>query len=167
MRTVADASDVATVGLTQAGRASPHPLADVSRAGASLREDPPDLCVLIDFPEFNLRLARLAKRAGVPVLYYIGPQVWAWRRGRVRKIARRVDRLAVVFPFEPRSYAERLPSVEFVGHPLLDRVRVTRGREDTLRAHGSTRRAARSSSSRAAGRARSTTCFPSCSRPFA
>src|SRR5439155_151337 len=62
-----------------------------------LRADPPDLCVLIDFPEFNLRLAHVAKRAGVPVLYYIGPQVWAWRRGRVRKIARRVDRLAVVF----------------------------------------------------------------------
>src|SRR5262249_39803806 len=101
-----------------------------------IREDPPDLCVLVDFPEFNLRLARVAKRAGVPVLYYIGPQVWAWRRGRVRKIARRVDRLAVVFPVEPPLYAARLPGVEFVGHPLLDRVRVTRNREETLRAHG-------------------------------
>jgi lipid-A-disaccharide synthase len=92
--------------------------------------------VLIDFPDFNLRLAGVAKRAGVPVLYYIGPQVWAWRRGRVRKIARRVDRLAVVFPFEPALYAEHLPGVEFVGHPLLDRVRVTRNRVDTLRLHG-------------------------------
>ena len=101
-----------------------------------LRDDPPDLCVLVDFPEFNLRLARVAKRAGVPVLYYIGPQVWAWRRGRVRKIARRVDRLAVVFPFEPPLYEPRLPGVEFVGHPLLDRVRVTRSREETFARYG-------------------------------
>jgi lipid-A-disaccharide synthase len=136
MKTVADARDVAAVGLTEAvGRLSAlwHAYRALVRR---LREDPPDLCVLIDFPEFNLRLARVAKRAGVPVLYYIGPQVWAWRRGRVRKIARRVDRLAVVFPFEPALYAGRLPAVEFVGHPLLDRVRVTRGREETLRAHG-------------------------------
>ena len=136
METVADAADVATVGLTQAaGR-----LRALWRAYRTLvrrlRDDPPDVCVLIDFPEFNLRLARRAGAAGVPVVYYIGPQVWAWRRGRVRKIARRVDRLAVVFPFEPALYAGRLSSVEFVGHPLLDRIRVTRGREETLRAHG-------------------------------
>ncbi|HYR96900.1 MAG TPA: lipid-A-disaccharide synthase [Candidatus Binatus sp.] len=136
METVADARDVATVGVTEAaGRL--RALWRAYRALARrLREDAPDLCVLVDFPEFNLRLAHLAKRAGVPVLYYIGPQVWAWRRGRVRKIARRVDRLAVVFPFEPALYAGRFPAVEFVGHPLLDRVRVTRGREETLRAHG-------------------------------
>src|SRR2546427_772994 len=79
---------------------------------------------------------RGAPRAGVPVLYYIGPRVWAWRRGRVRKVARRVDRLAVVFPFEPPLYAARLPAVEFVGHPLLDRVTVSRGRRETLVAHG-------------------------------
>jgi lipid-A-disaccharide synthase len=136
METVVDSSDVATVGVTEvAGR-----LRTLLRAYRSLvrriRTDPPDLCVLIDFPDFNLRLASVAKRAGVPVLYYIGPQVWAWRRGRVRKIARRVDRLAVVFPFEPALYAGHLPGVEFVGHPLLDRVRVTRNRADTLRAHG-------------------------------
>jgi lipid-A-disaccharide synthase len=136
METVADVGEVATVGLTEgAGR-----LRALVRAYRTLarriREDPPDLCVLIDFPEFNLRLARVAKRAGVPVLYYIGPQVWAWRRGRVRKIARRVDRMAVVFPFEPAVYAGRRTQVEFVGHPLLDRVRVTRERADTLRHHG-------------------------------
>jgi lipid-A-disaccharide synthase len=136
MRTVADSSEVATVGVTEAtGRL--RVLVRTYRALARvLREEPPDLCVLVDFPEFNLRLARVAKRAGVPVLYYIGPQVWAWRRGRVRKIARRVDRLAVVFPFEPPLYAPRLPGVEFVGHPLLDRVRVTRPREETLARYG-------------------------------
>jgi lipid-A-disaccharide synthase len=136
MRTVADAGEVATVGLTVAGDRLRSLLRAYRALARRLREDPPDLCVLIDFPEFNLRLARLAKRLGVPVLYYIGPQVWAWRPGRVRKIARRVDRLAVVFPFEPELYAANLPGVEFVGHPLIDRVRVTRGREETLRAHG-------------------------------
>src|SRR5436309_7985621 len=136
MATVADAGEVATVGVTEVvGRL--RALVRAYRALVRrLRTEPPDLCVLIDFPEFNLRLARAAKRAGVPVLYYIGPQVWAWRRGRVRKIARRVDRLAVVFPFEPALYAPRLPGVEFVGHPLLDRARVTRGRAETLGAHG-------------------------------
>ena len=136
METIADVGEVATVGVTEVVgrlRALVRAYRTLTRA---LRTDPPDLCVLIDFPEFNLRLARVAKRAGVPVLYYIGPQVWAWRRGRVRKIARRVDRLAVVFPFEPDLYAERLPGVEFVGHPLLDRAVVTRPREETLRAHG-------------------------------
>jgi lipid-A-disaccharide synthase len=136
MRTVVDVGDVATVGLTE-GMGRLRALLRAYRTLARhLREHPPDLCILVDFPEFNLRLARVAKRAGVPVLYYIGPQVWAWRRGRVRKIARRVDRLAVVFPFEPALYARWLPGVEFVGHPLLDRVRVTRGRDETLRAHG-------------------------------
>jgi lipid-A-disaccharide synthase len=136
METVADSSDVATVGVTEVAGRLRALLRAYRGLARRIRTDPPDLCVLIDFPDFNLRLASVAKRAGVPVLYYIGPQVWAWRRGRVRKIARRVDRLAVVFPFEPALYAGHLPGVEFVGHPLLDRVRVTRNRADTLRAHG-------------------------------
>jgi len=136
METVADASEVATVGVLE-GVGRLRALVRAYRVLARrIREQPPDLCVLIDFPEFNLRLARLAKRAGVPVLYYIGPQVWAWRRWRVRKVARRVDRLAVVFPFEPILYAARIPGVEFVGHPLLDRVHVSRNRPDTLHLHG-------------------------------
>jgi lipid-A-disaccharide synthase len=136
MHTVADVGEVATVGVLE-GVGRLRTLVRIYRALArQLREERPDLCVLIDFPEFNLRLARVAKRAGVPVLYYIGPQVWAWRRGRVRQIARLVDRLAVVFPFEPGLYAHRLSAVEFVGHPLLDRTMATRGRDETLRLHG-------------------------------
>jgi lipid-A-disaccharide synthase len=80
----------------------------------------PDALVLIDFPEFNLRLAKQAKKAGVPVLYYVSPQVWAWRRGRVKKIARVVDRLAAIFPFEPELYQGLDIDVAYVGHPLLD-----------------------------------------------
>jgi len=99
-------------------------------------KDRPDLLVLIDFPDFNLRLAAQAKRAGVPVLYYVSPQVWAWRRGRVKKIAKLVDRLAAVFPFEPQFYVGEDIAVEYVGHPLLDEVRIDSSREEFLRSKG-------------------------------
>lgn len=92
----------------------------------------PDALVLIDFPEFNLRLAKQAQRAGVPVLYYVSPQVWAWRRGRVKKIARVVDRLAAIFPFEPELYQGQDIQVEYVGHPLLDEVDSALQRSDLL-----------------------------------
>lgn len=82
--------------------------------------EPPDLLVLIDFPDFNLRLAKVAKAAGIPVLYYISPKVWAWRRGRARVIAERVDRLALIFPFEPEIYKSLGVKAEYVGNPLLD-----------------------------------------------
>lgn len=98
----------------------------------TLRERRPDLLVLIDFPEFNLRLARLAKSLGIPVLYYVSPQIWAWRRGRVRQIARLVDQMAVVFPFEVSFYERYGVKVRFVGHPLLNAVRVVQGREIVL-----------------------------------
>ncbi len=80
----------------------------------------PDLLILIDFPDFNLRLAKVAKAAGVSVLYYISPKVWAWRSGRARTIAERVDRLALIFPFEPQIYASLDVKAEYVGNPLLD-----------------------------------------------
>ncbi|HWP56340.1 MAG TPA: lipid-A-disaccharide synthase [Candidatus Acidoferrales bacterium] len=102
----------------------------------ALREERPDLVILVDFPEFNLRLARLARQLRIPVLYYISPQVWAWRRGRVRKIAKSVDRLAVVFPFEAPLYEREGVKVTFVGHPLLDLVRPTQTREQTLAQYG-------------------------------
>lgn len=82
--------------------------------------DAPDLLVLIDFPDFNLRLAKVAKQRGIPVLYYISPKVWAWRSGRARTIADRVDRLALIFPFEQQIYAPLDVLAEYVGNPLLD-----------------------------------------------
>jgi lipid-A-disaccharide synthase len=83
---------------------------------------PPDALVLIDFPEFNLRLARAARRSGVPVVYFIPPQIWAWRPGRVRTIRKLVSLVLAVFPFERALYRQAGVPVEFVGHPLRDRV---------------------------------------------
>lgn len=98
-----------------------------------LREQPPDLVVLVDSPDFNIPLAGTARRLGLSTLYYVSPQVWAWRRGRIAKIARRVDQMAVIFPFEVGIYEESGLPVRFVGHPLLDRLapfREGRERED-------------------------------------
>jgi lipid-A-disaccharide synthase len=85
-----------------------------------LGDERPDLLILIDFPDFNLRLAKVAKVAGIPVLYYISPKVWAWRSGRAKVIAERADRLALIFPFEPQIYASLDVKAEYVGNPLLD-----------------------------------------------
>ena len=87
-----------------------------------LQEQRPDLLILIDFPDFNFRLGLRARKLGLKVLYYVCPQVWAWRRGRARKMARFVDHLAATYPFEPEFLAGIAPDlkVSFVGHPLLD-----------------------------------------------
>src|SRR5665213_1582821 len=100
-----------------------------------LRRDPPDLLVLIDYAEFNMMLAGSARRAGVRVLYYILPQVWSWRRGRIGKLVKRTQRMAVVFPFEAELYAQAEGRVSFVGHPLLDRVAPAQDRNATLARH--------------------------------
>ncbi len=94
-----------------------------------LKDSPPDLLVLIDFPEFNLLLARFAKRYGVPVFYYISPQVWAWRERRVKTIKKVVDTMAVILPFEVDFYARHGFKVHFVGHPLLDVVKPALSRD--------------------------------------
>jgi lipid-A-disaccharide synthase len=136
METLIDTASIATMGFLEARER----LGAVVRAYRLMRRllqtEPPDLLLLVDFAEFNVALAGVAHRCGVPVLYYISPQVWAWRRRRIRKIARRVDRLAVVFPFEEPLYAGTATRAEFVGHPLLDRVAPTRPRAETLERHG-------------------------------
>lgn len=136
MDTLIDAHTLSTMGFVEARER----LGVIWRAYREmrriLRDERPDLLILIDFAEFNMALAGVAKRYGVPVLYYISPQVWAWRRGRVRKIARRVSRLAVVFPFEVPLYAGTGVRADFVGHPLLDRVHVAHDRAATLAAAG-------------------------------
>ena len=102
-----------------------------------LKERPPSLLILIDFPDFNFILARRAKRLSIPIFYYISPQVWAWRSGRVKTIARLVDRLAVILPFEEQFYRERgVGQVTFVGHPLVDTVRTELTPQEFKAKHG-------------------------------
>jgi len=133
---VARSADMAVVGITEVLTKIRFILGIFSRIRKMLREEKPDLLVLIDYPDFNLRLASVAKGAGVPVFYYISPQVWAWRKGRVKQIRRVVDRMAVILPFEKAFYAERDFHADFVGHPLLDVVKRSRSREQALNEFG-------------------------------
>lgn len=120
VRILIPSSDMAVVGLTEV---IPR-LKTILRANRTLkyilRTVHPDLLILIDYPEFNLHLAGVAKTLGIPVLYYVSPQIWAWRKGRVKKIARRVDRMAVILPFEEDFYKKRGVNVHYVGNPLMD-----------------------------------------------
>jgi lipid-A-disaccharide synthase len=92
----------------------------------------PDAAILVDYPDFNLRLAGQLHRRGIPVLYYVSPQVWAWRRGRIKSIRRTVSRMLVIFPFEESLYREAGVPTSFVGHPLVDLVRPVPDREAFL-----------------------------------
>jgi lipid-A-disaccharide synthase len=132
-----DASKIAVVGITEV---ISH-LGDILAARRAIinrmRTDKPALLILIDYPDFNLLLAAKAKKLGIPVFYYISPQVWAWRSGRVKKIGKLTDRVAVILPFEKDFYAERGVIVDFVGHPLADTVRrdALRSKEDFFQVH--------------------------------
>jgi lipid-A-disaccharide synthase len=114
--------ELAIGGLVEVLRDSGRIFSAWRRMNRALETNGVDLVVLVDSPDFNIPLARRAKKAGIPVLYFISPQVWAWRRRRIGKIARRVDRMAVIFPFERQVYAASGLRVDFVGHPLVDRL---------------------------------------------
>lgn len=101
-----------------------------------LKNDPPDLLILIDYPDFNFIMAGRAKKLGIPIFYYISPQVWAWRSGRVKTIRRLVDRLAVILPFEKDFYKTKGMDVDFVGHPLMDSVKTSMSRDEFCAANG-------------------------------
>jgi lipid-A-disaccharide synthase len=136
VETLVDASEMAVVGLVEVVAHFDVIFHAYSTLKRIILKDPPDLLILIDYPDFNLRLARLAKDAGVKVLYYISPQVWAWRVGRVKKIGRVIDRMAVVFPFEVPFYEREGVPVTFVGHPLVDVVHPAKGRAEAIRSFG-------------------------------
>lgn len=122
VRILISSSEMAVVGLTEAVFRARTILKAYRVLKALIKSASPDLLILIDYPDFNIRMAGLAKRYHIPVLYYISPQVWAWRRGRVRKISRRVDRMAVILPFEEAFYREHGVNVTYVGHPLMDAI---------------------------------------------
>jgi lipid-A-disaccharide synthase len=119
-RLVYHSDDFAMVGLLEVVRHIPRLMRAMTHLVSLAANRGTRLAILVDYPGFNLALARRLRQAGVRVLYYISPQVWAWGEGRVRKIAERVDRVAVVFPFEESFLMERGVRAEFVGHPLLE-----------------------------------------------
>jgi lipid-A-disaccharide synthase len=130
VETLVDSADMAVVGLVEVLKHFDVIAAAFTVLKKILRTNPPELLILIDYPGFNLRLAKIAKKAGVKVLYYISPQIWAWRQGRVKKIAGLVDHMAVILPFEAPFYQSAGVPVTFVGHPMLDIVHVSMNRSE-------------------------------------
>jgi lipid-A-disaccharide synthase len=130
-----DVRDVNIIGVPEVARGIRRLYAAFRALYEAARDRRPDAVVLVDWPDFNLRLARKLRRAGLRVIYYISPQVWAWREYRVRQIRRDVDRMLVIFPFEEAFYAEHGVRAEFVGHPLAGEVEPARSREEFLAAH--------------------------------
>jgi lipid-A-disaccharide synthase len=117
---IINSDELSVVGITEVFAKLPKIYQAITTIKSSLRKMHPNLLILIDFPEFNLHLAAAAKRLSIPVLFYISPQIWAWRSGRVKKIKRRVDHMAVILPFEEPFYQQHNIPVSFVGHPLMD-----------------------------------------------
>jgi lipid-A-disaccharide synthase len=131
-----DYRGLAVTGLTEAIAKVPRSYATIRRLTRAARLDRPDALVVIDFPDFNFPLARRVKRLGIPVIYYISPQIWAWRAGRLKTIREIADRVLVIFPFEEAIYRDAGVPVEFVGHPLVDLAKASAPRNVFLRAHG-------------------------------
>ena len=128
LRRVVRAEDVAVMGITEVILHMPHIYAEYRKLKASLRRERPDLAILIDFPDVNLGLARELRRLHIPVVFFVSPQLWAWKKWRIHGVKRNVTRMLVIFPFEKAFYREHGVAADFVGHPLadLDRPTVTR-----------------------------------------
>ncbi len=130
-----EAKKIAVVGIAEVFSHLPDILAARKILRTALRDQRPALLILIDFPDFNFILARCAKKLGIPVFYYISPQVWAWRSGRVKTMKKLVDRIGVILPFEEQFFRSRGVAAKYVGHPLLDSVRSSCSREEFCVAH--------------------------------
>ncbi len=118
--TVVDAKDLAVVGITEILSRLPKILSLYRHLIAEADRRKPDLAIVIDSPAFNWRVARQMKKRGIPTVYYVAPQFWAWRQGRVRLIRDYIDKALVIFPFEEQFYRERGVDATFVGHPLAE-----------------------------------------------
>ncbi len=125
---VGDYRGFAVTGLSEALAVLPRSWRMLRTLGARAAAERPDVFVAIDFPDFNFRLLPVMHRLGVPVVYYVSPQLWAWRPGRMATLARYVSRMLVIFPFEAPIYERAGVPVEFVGHPLIDLANATAGR---------------------------------------
>lgn len=130
------ARDVAIMGVPEVIRGFGRLWKAFQTLRQAARERKPDVVVLVDWPEFNLRLARKLKRAGHRIVYYVSPQVWAWREYRVNQIRRDVDRMLVIFPFEEAFYRKHGVDAVFVGHPLVGDVEPAKARDVFFAEHG-------------------------------
>ncbi len=133
VRVMVDSATLSVVGITEVFLKIPALFRGITTAKRLLKSLKPDLLIIIDFPDFNLHVAAVAKKIGIPVLYYISPQIWAWRPNRIKKIGRVVDHVAVILPFEKEHFKQHNIPVTFVGHPLLDTERLP---IDTNKIHG-------------------------------
>ena len=129
---IADSKEMAVVGITEVLLKLKRIYQIYRKLKNSLTSNSPSLVILIDYPDFNLRFAREAKKKNIPIVYYISPQVWAWRKGRIKKIGRLIKKMIVIFPFEKKIYEEAQIDVDFVGHPLLDAIRSQFSREEAF-----------------------------------
>ena len=136
VETLVDAREVAIIGIPEIARAFGRLYRSYRRLLNAARARRPAVIVLIDWPDFNMRLARKLHRAGFKIVYYISPQVWAWRRYRIRALRRDVDRMLVILPFEEEFYKNAGVEVEYVGHPLAEAVRPSANRDEFIYKHG-------------------------------
>jgi lipid-A-disaccharide synthase len=133
---VGDYRGLTVTGIVEVARQLPRTYAMYRRLVAAARARRPDVVVLVDFPDFNFRLGQAVHRLGIPVVYYISPQLWAWRSGRLATMRRFVGLVLVIFPFEPEMYRQAGIPVEFVGHPLVDLIPRAAPRAQVLGEHG-------------------------------
>ena len=135
VRTVVDAANLAVVGLVEVVAHIPRIYREYRKLLAAAREDPPDLAILTDSPDFHLRLAGRLKAAGIPIVYLVAPQVWAWRSGRLGLMRRVIDELLCIFPFEEEFFRRNNIPVTYIGHPLSTRVRRSMSKVDFFKKH--------------------------------
>ncbi len=132
---VVNANEIAVVGLAEVVEHLPRIFRLFHKVVAEAERRRPDAAVLIDFPDFNFRLARELHKRGIPVIYYVSPQLWAWRQSRIELVRKYVRKMMVIFPFEEKFYRERGIEAEFVGHPLADIQIPTTSREEFALQH--------------------------------
>ena len=129
---IADYRGLSVTGLVEAIRVLPKSLSVFNRLVDAARTEKPQALVVIDFPDFNFRLAAAVKKLGIPIIYYISPQLWAWRKSRMQVMKRLADRVLVIFPFEEKIYRDAGVPVQFVGHPLVDLARAQEPKDSFL-----------------------------------
>ena len=162
---VVRAEDMAVMGLTEVVRHLPRIWREYRKLKKSIRDRRPSVAVLIDFPEIHFRLAEELHRLGVPVIYFVSPQLWAWKKKRIRLVQKYIDKMLVIFPFEEAFYRERGVEAEFVGHPLAELPLPSISREEFAERTAWTRRRPGSACSPAAVPRRfATICRQCCGR---